>query len=62
MDVDGELIKRQNIPLQLNFQCLMDLQMIFFRPLKIQKLYFSQKLMWLPPFFIAEIDSANKFL
>ena len=33
----------------------------FFRPLKIQNLYFSQKFMWLPLFFIAEIDSAYKF-
>ena len=33
----------------------------FFRPLKIQNLYFSQKLMWLPPFFIAEMESAYKF-
>ena len=32
----------------------------FFRPLKIQNLYFSQKLMWLPPFFIAEMESAYK--
>ena len=32
MDVDGELIKRQNITLQINFHCLVDLQIIFLTP------------------------------
>ena len=40
MDVDGELIKRQNIPLQINFHCLVDLQIIFFDPSKSKNCIF----------------------
>ena len=51
MDVDGELIKRQNITLQINFHCLVDLQIIFLTPQNPKTVFFSKTNVATPIFY-----------
>ena len=59
MDVDGELIKRQNITLQINFHCLVDLQIIFLTPQNPKTVFFSKTNVATPIFYCRNIISIH---
>ena len=61
MDVDGELIKRQNITLQINFHCLVDLQIIFFDPSKSKICIFLKTLCGNPHFLLHKWNQHTNF-